>query len=80
MDFMQDRLSDSRSFPLFNVIDDYNREGLGIEVDLSLAPERVIRSLEQIIEWRGKSDLIRRDNCPAYISIAAVWMSLNTCR
>jgi hypothetical protein len=28
--------------------------GLGIEVDFSLPSERVIRSLEQIIEWRGK--------------------------
>ena len=32
----------------------YNREGLGIDVDLSLPSLRVIRSLEQIIEWRGK--------------------------
>ena len=37
-----------------NVLDDYNREGLGIEVDLSLPAPRVIRALEQIIEWRGK--------------------------
>ena len=53
MDFMHDQLSDGRSFRLFNVLDDYNREGLGIEVDLSLPSSRVIRSLEQIIEWRG---------------------------
>ena len=33
MDFMQDQLEDGRSYRLFNVIDDYNREGLGIEVD-----------------------------------------------
>jgi putative transposase len=54
MDFMHDQLSDGRSIRLFNVIDDFNREGLGIEVDFSLSSERVIRSLEQIIEWRGK--------------------------
>jgi putative transposase len=53
MDFMHDQLSDGRSFRLFNVLDDFNREGLGIEVDLSLPSGRVIRSLEQIIEWRG---------------------------
>ncbi len=54
MDFMHDQLADGRSFRLFNVIDDFKREGLGIEVDLSLSSGRVIRSLDQIIYWRGK--------------------------
>jgi putative transposase len=68
MDFMHDQLSDGRSFRLFNVIDDFNREGLGIEVDLSLPATRVIRALEQIIEWRGAPNTIRCDNGPEYIS------------
>lgn len=46
MDFMHDQLEDGRSFRLFNVIDEFNREGLGIEIDLSLPAERVIRSLD----------------------------------
>ena len=53
MDFMHDQLSDGRSIRLFNVIDDFNREGLCIDVDFSLPYELVIRSLDQIIEWRG---------------------------
>ena len=53
MDFMHDQLSDGRSIRLFNVIDDFNREGLCIDVDFSLPSERAIRSLDQIIEWRG---------------------------
>lgn len=68
MDFMHDQLTDGRRYRLFNVIDDCNREGLGIEVDFSLPAERVIRSLEQIIEWRGKPEKIRCDNGPEYIS------------
>lgn len=68
MDFMHDQLSDSRSFRLFNVLDDFNRQGLGIEADLSLPATRVIRALEQIIEWRGQPQLIRCDNGPEYIS------------
>ena len=68
MDFMHDQLSDGRSYRLFNVIDDFNREGLGIEVDLSLPAERVIRSLEQIIEWRDQPQALRCDNGPEYIS------------
>ncbi len=47
MDFMSDALADGRSLRTFNVIDDYSRESLGIEVDLSLTSERVIRSLER---------------------------------
>ncbi len=68
MDFMYDRLSDGRSFRTFNVLDDYNREGLGIEVDFSLPAQRVIRALEQIIEWRGKPQAIRSDNGAEYVS------------
>ena len=68
MDFMADRLSDGRAFRLLNVLDDFNREGLGIEVDFSLPAERVTRSLDRIIEWRGKPGSIRVDNGPEYIS------------
>jgi putative transposase len=68
MDFMADRLGDGRAFRLLNVLDDFNREGLGIEVDFSQPAERVIRSLNRIIEWRGKPCIIRVDNGPEYIS------------
>jgi putative transposase len=68
MDFMADRLGDGRQFRLLNVPDDFNREGLGIEVDFSLPAERVIRSLASIIEWRGLPGGIRVDNGPDYIS------------
>lgn len=68
MDFMSDTLKDGRSFRTFNVIDDYNRQGLTIDVDFSLPSVRVIRALDQIIEWRGKPSAIRCDNGPEYIS------------
>ena len=68
MDFMSDQLVDGRHLRTFNVIDDYNREGLGIEVDLSLPSSRVTRALDQIIEWRGKPAALRCDNGPEYIS------------
>ena len=68
MDLMHDALADGTSFRTFNVLDDYNREGLGIEVDRLLPALRVIRTLDRIIEWRGKPDAIRCDNGPEYIS------------
>ena len=62
MDFMANRLGDGRQFRLLNVLDDFNREGLGIEIDFSLPAERVVRALNRIIEWRGKPLAIRVDN------------------
>lgn len=76
MDFMHDSLEDGRSYRLFNVIDDFNREGLVIEVDFSLPAERIIRALEQLIEWRGKPNIVRCDNGPEYVSCALrTWAS-----
>jgi putative transposase len=68
MDFMHDSLSNGRAYRLFNVIDDFNREALGMEIDFSLPSLRVIRTLNQIIEWRGAPQKIRCDNGPEYIS------------
>lgn len=68
MDFMHDQLETGRTFRLLNVIDDFNREALGIEIDFSLSALRVIRALEQIISWRGKPRVIRCDNGPEYLS------------
>ena len=68
MDFVHDQLADGRSIRLFNVIDYFNREGLGIEVNFSFPSERVILSLDRIIEWRGKPQAIRCDNGRDYIS------------
>ena len=49
MDFMSDALVNGRSIRSLNVVDDNNREGLAVDVDLSIPSLRVIRTLEQII-------------------------------
>ena len=68
------QLSNGRSFRLFNVLDDYNREGLGIKLDFSLPSIRAIPSLEQIMQWRGKPKVLRCDNGLEYISqILLTW-------
>ena len=68
MDFMCDSLVDGRRFRLLNIIDDFNRESLAIEVDTSLPALRVIRVLDRLIESREKPKVIRVDNGPEFIS------------
>jgi len=53
-DFMSDALWFGRRFRTFNVLDEYNREGLRIEVDTSLPATRVIRALDELVEIRGR--------------------------
>lgn len=68
MDFMCDSLVDGRRFRLLNIIDDYNRESLAIEIDTSLPALRVIRTLQKLIETRAIPQTIRVDNGPEFIS------------
>ncbi|KAA1286177.1 hypothetical protein D7S43_11410 [Alcaligenes faecalis] len=72
MDFIQDQLADGRSIRVLNVNADFNREALGIEVDFSIPSERVVRTLKQIISWRGRPSAIRYDIDPKYLSTAIV--------
>lgn len=68
LDFMSDTLADGRVFRTLNIIDDYNREALWIEADTSLPAERVVRVLEQLLDWRAAPQQIRMDNGPELIS------------
>jgi putative transposase len=68
MDFLCDSLVDGRRFRLLNIIDDFNRESLAIEVDTSLPALRVIRVLQRLVESRSKPEVIRVDNGPEFIS------------
>jgi putative transposase len=68
LDFMSDSLSNGRAIRTLNIIDDYNREALWIEVDTSLPAERVVRVLENLLLWRAAPKQIRMDNGPELIS------------
>lgn len=72
MDFMSDSLQDGRTFRIFNVMDDFNREALAIEADVSLPSERVKRVLERIIFFRGMPKCIRMDNGPEFMANSLV--------
>jgi putative transposase len=68
IDFMSDSLWDGRKYRLLNIIDDFNREVLAVEVDTSIPASRVIRTLEQISLYRNLPQMIRVDNGPEFIS------------
>ena len=62
IDFMSDALWSGRRFRTFNVLDDFNREALRIEIDTSLPAARVVRALEELVELRGPPRGLRMDN------------------
>lgn len=77
-DFMADALWSGRRFRTFNVLDEFNREALRIEVDTSLPAARVVRALNELIELRGKPRRLRLDNGPELVSqILAQWAKDN---
>jgi putative transposase len=70
VDFMSDALWGGPRFRTFNVVDDFNRELLAIEVDFNLPAERVVRTLDRIAATRGYPLKLRLDNGPEFISLA----------
>jgi putative transposase len=70
VDFMSDTLSSGRRFRTLNIVDDYTRECLAIEVDTSLPSARVIRVLDKLVWQYGLPESLRVDNGPEFISVA----------
>ncbi len=68
-DFMSDALWGDRRFRTFNVVDDFNRELLAIEVDFNLPAECVVRTLDRIAATRGYPLKLRLDKGPAFVSL-----------
>ena len=69
-DFMSDALICGRRFRLFNVVDDFNRELLQVEIDTSITSERLIRVFERLRKERGLPQVLRTDNGPEFLGEA----------
>lgn len=68
MDFMHDTLECGKKVRSLNIMDDFNREILQVDIAASLPAAKVISSLEQLTQWRGKPEKIRVDNGPEFIA------------
>jgi len=74
LDFVHDSLETGRRIRTLNIVDDFTRECLAIEVDTSLSGRRVARVLDTIGEIRGYPKTIVMDNGTELTSIAmACW-------
>lgn len=65
---MSDTLYAGKRFRTFNVMDDFNREILAIEIDTSLTSQRLIRVFERLQSERGLPQVLRVDNGPEFLS------------
>ena len=78
LDFMSDSLNNGSRFRTANVLDDCNREALGILVEGSLPSTRITAWLDDIAAWRGYPLKIRVDNGPENIaSHFKLWANLH---
>jgi len=66
MDFMGDTLSSGRTFRTLNIVDQYSRECLALEVDSSLPGQRVVRVLDRLAADRGLPEVLVIDNGPEF--------------
>ena len=71
-DFVSDALACGRRFRTFNVVDDFNREALHIEVDTSITSHRLVRIFEQLRRDHGLPQVLRTDNGPEFLGEAFV--------
>ncbi len=69
VDFMHDALVCGSRFRAFNVVNDFNREVLVIEIVLNILAQRVIRVLDRIAPTLGYPVEMRMDNGPKRMSL-----------
>ena len=70
MDFQFDTTADGRQLKMLNVIDEFTREALAIEVDRSIDADHVVDVLDRLAMQRGAPVFIRFDNGPEFVAHA----------
>ena len=78
LDFQFDQTADGRTLKLLNVIDEYTRECLAIDVARSIGADGVVRCLDRLAQQRGAPVYVRFDHGPEFIAYAVSdWCRFN---
>lgn len=64
LDFQHDATNDGRELKFLNVVDEFTREALAIEVDRTINAEETVGVLERLATERGAPANVRSDNGP----------------
>ncbi len=76
LDFVHDQFASGQRFRILNIMDDVTRECLAAIPDTSISGKRVVREVAEIIERRGKPEMIVSDNGTELTSNAVLgWCS-----
>lgn len=70
MDFQFDTSADGRTIKMLNVIDEFTREALAIEVNRSIGADGVVAVLDRLTLTRGVPHYVRFDNGPEFVACA----------
>lgn len=70
MDFISDGFVDGRRLRCLNIVDDFTKQCLAIEVDTSFPGKRVVCVLERLAERIGLPEMVSVDNGPEFTSKA----------
>jgi putative transposase len=79
MDFQFDTTADGRTVKMLNVIDEFTREALAIEVDRAIDADGVVDVLDRLVLQHGAPYYVRFDNGPEFVAYAVrEWCRLNS--
>ena len=78
LDFQFDQTADGRVLKLLNIVDEFTREVLAIEVDRSIDADHVVDVLDRLVAERRAPGFVRFDHGPEFIAyVVADWCRFN---
>jgi len=64
LDFQHDATTDGRELKFLNIVDEFTREALAVEVDRTIDADETVTVLERLVAERGAPENLRADNGP----------------